>query len=188
MPGTEGGDRDLLVRIAAGEPAAFEQLYEGHSAAAYGLAVRLLRDPGTAEDVVHETFLSVWRQTALYRPDRGTVRSWLLTCVHYRAIAHIRRRHDDRYHAINAVDALLDEGDTGVQAPHHLTGEAVRAALRQLPVAQQKSITLSYFGGLTCADISHHLGMPIATVKSHMCLGLQKMWRGLHADEGSGRA
>jgi len=134
---------------------------------------------------VHETFLSVWRQTALYRPDRGTVRSWLLTCVHYRAIASIRRRHDDPYQAINAVDALLDEGDTGVQARHHLKGEAVRAALRQLPVAQQKSITLSYFGGLTCADISHHLGMPIATVKSHLRLGLQKMRRGLHADEGS---
>jgi len=138
MPGTEGGDRDLLVRIAAGEPAAFEKLYEGHSAAAYGLAVRLLRDPGTAEDVVHETFLSVWRQTAVYRQDRGTVRSWLLTCVHYRAIAHIRRRHDDRYQAINAADVLLDEGDTGVQARHHIKGEAVRAALRQLPVARKR--------------------------------------------------
>ena len=185
MPGTEGGDRDLLVRIAAGEPAAFEKLYDGHSAATSGLAARLLRDPGTAEDVVHETFLSVWRQTALYHQDRGTVRSWLLTCVHYRAIAPIRRRHDDPYQAINAADVLLDEVDTGVQARHHIKGEDVRAALRQLPVDQQKPITLSYFRGLTYADISHHLGMPIGTVKSHMRLGLQKMRGGLHADEGS---
>ncbi len=115
MPSNDGRDRDILVLIAAGETSAFEELYDRHSAAAYGLAFRILGDPGAAEDVVQEAFLSVWRQATVYTQDRGTARSWVLTIVHHRAIDHIRRRHDDRHQAIEDFDVLPDNVDTGEQ-------------------------------------------------------------------------
>src|SRR5579875_1748588 len=75
-------DNALLDRVLAGDTAAFEQLYDRHSKAAYGLAMRILGEQGSAEDVVQDAFLTVWRQAETYGQERGSVRSWLLAIVH----------------------------------------------------------------------------------------------------------
>lgn len=67
-------------------------LYDRHSAPAYGLACRMLGETGEAEDVVQEAFLTVWRQADSFDPNRGALRSYLLTIVHRRAIDALRRR------------------------------------------------------------------------------------------------
>jgi len=181
-------DGVLMDRIVAGDTAAFELLYDRHSKAAYGLAYRILNEPGFAEDVVQDAFLTVWRQAATYGQARGSVRSWLLAIVHHRAIDHIRRRHEDRQQPLEDMTILPDDVDTWDQARQNVEGAQVRAALTNLPPDQQRSIVLAYFGGYTHDEIARLLGVPLGTVKGRLRIGLQKMrgyLRPLGLEEGS---
>src|SRR3954453_23696175 len=85
-------DRAVLVRLADGELDALEDLYDSYKTMAYSIAYRITNDATLAEDVVQEAFLGVWRNAARYMDDRGSVKTWLLSIVHHRAIDAIRRR------------------------------------------------------------------------------------------------
>ncbi len=171
----DSSDGDLLSRVVAGDTAAFELLYDRHSRAAYGLAHRILNEPGIAEDVVQDAFLTLWRQAATYGQARGSVRSWLLAIVHHRAIDYVRRRHEDRQQPLDDMTLLPDETDTFDQARQSVEGGYVRAALETLPPDQQRSVALAYFGGYTHDEIARLLGVPLGTVKGRLRIGLQKM-------------
>jgi RNA polymerase sigma-70 factor (ECF subfamily) len=170
-------DLSLIERMVEGDAAAFEQLYDRHHRSAYGLALRILADPGAAEDVVQDAFLTVWRQASTYGEARGTVRAWLLAIVHHRAIDYVRRRsyREERQQPIDDVVLPPDSVDTSEEARKNVEGEQVRLALEQLPRDQQDSILLAYFGGLTHDEIARKLGLPLGTVKGRLRMGLQKM-------------
>jgi RNA polymerase sigma-70 factor (ECF subfamily) len=178
MSASDGlSDGDVLSRVAAGDTAAFEMLYDRHSRAAYGLALRILGHAEAAEDAVQDAFLTVWRQAGTYGPERGSVRSWLLAIVHHRAIDLVRRRayREDRQQGLDDVTLPPDSADTWEQARQNVEGEQVREALLQLPPDQQRSITLAYFGGFTHDEIARQLGVPLGTVKGRLRIGMQKM-------------
>ncbi len=168
-------DGELLDRVVTGDTAAFEALYDRHSKAAFGLAQRILNEPGIAEDVVQDAFLTLWRQAATYGQERGSVRSWLLAVVHHRAIDYVRRRHEDRQQPLEDMTLLPGETDTYDQARQGVEGGYVRAALQSLPPDQQRSVMLAYFGGYTHDEIARLLGVPLGTVKGRLRIGLQKM-------------
>ena len=170
-------DATLLDRIKARDAAAFETLYDRHSRAAYGLAYRILGEPGAAEDVVQDAFMTVWRQPASYGAERGTVRAWLLAVVHHRAIDLVRRRshREDRQQNLDDALPLPASADTMEQARQNIEGEQVRQALEKLPPDQQRSVLLAYFGGYTHDEIARQLGVPLGTVKGRLRIGLQKM-------------
>lgn len=170
-------DSELVARLTAGDTAAFEELYDRHSRAAYGLAFRILGEPGAAEDAVQDAFLTLWRQAATYGEDRGAVRSWLLSIVHHRAIDLVRRRshREDRQQDIEVAILPPAVADTMEQAQRSIEGQQVQDALEQLPPDQQRSVVLAYFGGYTHDEIAHQLGVPLGTVKSRLRIGLQKM-------------
>ncbi len=176
-------DGELLDQIVAGNKAAFELLYDRHSRAAYGLAYRVLGEPGMAEDTVQDAFLTVWRQAATYGHARGSVRSWLLAIVHHRAIDYVRHRHDDRRQDIEDITVLPDTIDTGEQAQLNVEGELLREAMKQLPPDQQRSLTMAYFGGYTHDEIARLLGIPLGTVKGRLRIGMQKLRSQLRAHE-----
>ncbi len=171
----DSSDGALLDRVVAGDTAAFELLYDRHSKTAYGLAHRILNEPGVAEDVVQDAFLTVWRQAETYGQARGSVRSWLLAIVHHRAIDYVRRRHEDRQQPLEDMTLLPGETDTWEQARQGVEGGYVRAALDSLPPDQQRSIVLAYFGGYTHDEIARLLDVPLGTVKGRLRIGLQKM-------------
>ncbi len=178
MDATDGpSDGELIDRITEGDTGAFELLYDRHRAAAYGLALRMLADQPAAEDVVQEAFLMVWRQSASYGASRGTVRAWLLSIVHHRAIDHLRRRalREDRQEDIEEAILPADSADTWELARQNVEGQQVREALQQLPPDQRRSILLAYFGGYTQDEIARKLGVPLGTVKGRLRIGLQKM-------------
>src|SRR5215210_1741396 len=85
-------DEELLKQAAAGEPQALAGIYDRYSTVAYSVALRITRDPSMAEDVIQEAFLGVWRNAGRYAAARGSVRTWLLSIVHHRAIDALRRR------------------------------------------------------------------------------------------------
>src|SRR5919109_2005177 len=94
MAGTtkELDDQDLVRSLAAGDVEALRTLYQRYGTLAYGLAVRILGDPGRAEDVVQESFMRVWTHAGSFDPSRGSLRSWLLTTVRHRSIDYLRGR------------------------------------------------------------------------------------------------
>ena len=171
-------DEDLMQLVRRGDTAAFEVVYDRHATAAFSLAYRMTGKRNTAEDVVQEAFLSLWRSGARYDRTRGSVRTWVLGIVHNRAIDAIRRAmvHERRRTSDEGLDERLDSGErTDVEAARRDEAREVRSALRALPAEQSRVIELAYFGGFTHTEIAEMLEMPVGTVKGRMRLGLQKM-------------
>src|ERR687891_2321982 len=172
-------DEDLMPLVARKDPAAFEVFYDRHGGAAYSLAHRIVGDPGAAEDVTQEAFLSIWRSRARYDPGRGSVRAWALGIVRNRAIDALRRE-GGRAPKLNLDDdAALDREEaperTEAETLRRETARQVRGALGALPNEQSRVIQLAYFGGFTHSEIARMLEMPIGTVKGRIRLGLEKM-------------
>ena len=87
---TEHEDGGLVQAIVRRDPDALVGLYDRYGRLAFGLAYRILNDPSAAEEVVQDAFLRIWQQAASFNTTRGTVRTWLLTIVHHRAIDVLR--------------------------------------------------------------------------------------------------
>ena len=176
-------DRAVLVRLAEGELDALEDLYDRYKTMAYSIAYRITNDATLAEDVVQDAFLGVWRNAARYVEGRGSVKTWLLSIVHHRAIDAIRRRRPTT--ELPDVElpppAALMAPDVWAEVSAGLDSETVQRALATLSAVQREAIELAYFGGLTQQEICERTGTPLGTVKSRMRLGLLAMRRSLEA-------
>lgn len=176
----EARDRDLLRRIGRADEEAFRELFRRYSPNAMALARRVARQPFIAEEIVQEAFLAAWRNAEGYNEGRGSVRSWLMTMVHHRAVDAVRREESQRRRAEDAqtgdVLAVEDPADA-VVAQLGLPEErrAVRAALGDLPAEQRQVIELMYFDGLSQSKVSERLGLPLGTVKSRTLLGMRRL-------------
>jgi RNA polymerase sigma-70 factor (ECF subfamily) len=176
----EARDRDLLRRIGSADEEAFRELFRRYSPNALALARRVVRQPFIAEEIVQEAFLAAWRNAEGYREGRGSVRSWLMTMVHHRAVDAVRREESQRRRAEDAqasdVLAVEDPADA-VVAQLGLPEErrAVRAALADLPAEQRQVIELMYFDGLSQSKVSERLRLPLGTVKSRTLLGMRRL-------------
>jgi len=171
-------DEELMHLVYRSDAAAFEVIYDRHADAAFSLAYRMCAQRALAEDVVQESFLSLWRSRARYDRQRGSVRTWVLGIVHNRAIDALRRR------TVRDRGILVEEGIAErLEAPERTDAEfarreesrEIRQALEQLPDEQSRVIELAYFGGMTHMQIAAMLDMPVGTVKGRMRLGLAKM-------------
>jgi RNA polymerase sigma factor (sigma-70 family) len=178
---TDEADRAVLARIAGGELAALEDLYDRYKTMAYSIAYRITNDATLAEDVVQDAFLGAWRNAARYAEGRGSVKTWLLSIVHHRAIDAIRRRRPTT--ELPEIDAGLPEAltlpDVWAEVSASLDSVTVREALVALSDVQREALELAYFGGLTQQEIAERTGTPLGTVKSRMRLGLLAMRRTL---------
>jgi RNA polymerase sigma factor (sigma-70 family) len=174
-------DRAVLVRIADGELAALEDLYDRYKTMAYSIAYRITNDATLAEDVVQDAFLGAWRNAARYIEARGSVKTWLLSIVHHRAIDAIRRRRPttELPEVETALPLALTLPDVWAEVSASLDAETVRSALQALSGVQREALELAYFGGLTQGEIAERTGAPLGTVKSRMRLGLLAMRRTL---------
>ncbi len=198
MAADENRDQDvdaaILRQIAGRDPRGVELLYDRYSGVAFALAYRLLGERGSAEDVVQEAFLNVWRQGATYDTRRGTVRTWLLTIVHHRAIDQMRsvRSKAGADTVIDGAMPLPAKEDTWTEVVRGLEHERVRQAMATLPPEQRQVVDLAYYGGFTHTEIAQRVGIPLGTVKGRMRLALDKLRDLLHVpdtvDEGMERA
>ena len=182
----DDADRDVLGRVAAGELDALEELYDRYRTMAYSIALRITTDAALAEDVVQDAFLGAWRNANRYLEGRGSVKTWLLSIVHHRAVDAVRRRRPttelpDRE---ATPPAALTMPDIWPEVVGRLDRESVRGALAELSDAQREALELAYFGGLTQQEIAERTGAPLGTVKSRMRLGLLAMRRVLVGDTG----
>ena len=176
---------DLVARVANGDQAAFEQLYEQSSALLFTLVSRIVGNQGDAADLLQEVYLEVWRKASNYDHARGTPMAWLVTLARSRAI--------DRVRALGArgkgVTASLDDTPSsdliaaGTDAVDMLAAHErqalVGAAIKTLPPVQRQAIELAYYEGLTHVEISDRLNVPLGTIKTRIRLAMEKLRDGL---------
>jgi RNA polymerase sigma-70 factor (ECF subfamily) len=177
----EARDRDLVRRVAAGDEEAFRGLFRRYAPNAQALALRIVRQPFLAEEIVQEAFMALWRNPSGFDPGRGSFRAWLLSLVHHRAVDLVRREESQRRRAeaagaepepvviLDPADQVADRMD---QAVEHAK---VRSALDVLPQEQRQVIELMYFGGLSQSTIADRLALPLGTVKSRTLLGMRRL-------------
>jgi RNA polymerase sigma-70 factor, ECF subfamily len=175
-------DEEMMPLVQAGDPRAFELLYDRHGGAAFSLAYRMVGNRTSAEDITQEAFLSIWRSRLRYDQARGSVRTWVLGIVHNRAIDALRRSvvHDRRRETMDGVEERFESRDrTDVEAARREEARSVRSALATLPDDQRRTIELAYFAGFSHSQIAELLDEPVGTVKGRMRLGLEKLRRQL---------
>lgn len=156
---------ELIADIAAGDESALAELYDRFAPAAYGIALRILRDRGLAEDAVQEAFLSAWRSAASFDSNRASARSWILMLTHRRAVDLVQRNQRQRTHDSQQPHEQLgpSAAETTELDAERLT---VQAALASLPEKQRKVLDLAYYGGYSQQQIATSLAIPVGTVKS----------------------
>ena len=168
-------DRAQMERLASGDLGALDPLYEQYGAMAFAIAYRITGDRAAAEDVVQDAFLGAWRNAGRYVDARGSVRTWLLSIVHHRAIDSVRRRRPTA--ELPDPEATLPDSltlpDAWVDVQLRLDRDAVLVALTSISDVQREAIELAYFGGLTQTEIADKTGVPLGTVKGRLRLGLQ---------------
>lgn len=177
---TEWSRVDHLALVSA--------MYDQHRRPALGLAYRLLRDRYLAEEAVQDVFFAVWRSGAKYDPAKGSVRTWVLTMVHRRAVDLHRMRARRPVCPIDDRTLEVQGGtDPSVDAQQSLDRAQVCLALMDLPPKQREAIELAYFGGLSHTEIAATLQMPVGTIKGRIRLALDNLRRapGSHLVAGS---
>ncbi|HEY2673281.1 MAG TPA: ECF RNA polymerase sigma factor SigK [Rugosimonospora sp.] len=169
-------DLDALLRqVARGDETAFATLYDHLAPRVYGLAKRILRDPGHAEEVTQEALVDVWRLASRYEPAKGSAVSWVLTITHRRAVDRVRSEQasEDRQRRAATQQVPYDEVTEAVTA--RLEQQQVRRCLKALTDLQREAITLAYYGGHTYREVAELLSVTLPTIKTRMRDGLIRL-------------
>ncbi|MET0383561.1 MAG: sigma-70 family RNA polymerase sigma factor [Burkholderiaceae bacterium] len=187
IPANEAETRlgDWLGRCALGDRQAFRELYEATSPRLLGVIAQLVGRGALAEDLLQDVYVRVWKAAGQYRPGAGSPMAWMAAAARYRAIDHLRSRGARPEVALGDLPAPadLDDGDPTHRMPDPGPGpagtfearseaDAVRGCLGRLQGAQQQSISLAYYQGLSHGEIAAHLGAPLGSVKTWVRRGL----------------
>lgn len=160
-------DEMLLAAIADGERAAMHTLYSRHSVRVYRFVLRMVRDVATAEDLVSQVFLDVWRCAGQFE-GRSQVSTWLLSIARFKALTALRcRRHED----IDQEDvlAIADNAETPeASLDRASTGAMLRSCVARLSPAHREIVDLVYFHEMSVEEAGRLIGIPQATVKTRM--------------------
>jgi RNA polymerase sigma factor (sigma-70 family) len=162
-------DVALLRRVRDRDERALEMLYDRFGSPLYSLALRVTRSERSAQDVVQEVFVAVWKDTGRWDPAKGSLASWLFALARHKSIDLVRREAMIRKRTAD-VDPELEESpvDVDQEAWLRIRRDRVREAIGELPEAQRTALELAFFGGLTHVEVSARLGIPLGTAKTRI--------------------
>ena len=176
--GEEPSDAALMDQLVRREAAALERLYDRHARAVYSLALRITQQGASAEEIVQDVFLLLWRNAHRYQASRGPLEPWLFTVARNRARDHMRLKREKQRRREDALDLQ----PLGVTAPNpeyivdrRRSAERVRALMGSLSQQQRQAIELAFFEGMTHSEIAEALQEPLGTVKSWIRTGLLRL-------------
>jgi RNA polymerase sigma-70 factor, ECF subfamily len=177
-------DTNLVMAVARWQQDALAVIYRRHAGPVFGLAKRLLSDAVLAEEVTQEVFVRLWQRPERFDPGRGTLRTFLLTMAHGRAVDLLRAERSRRSREERSL-ALAEAGyDIEQEVLDLATAERVRQVVIALPAEERKAIELAYFGGHSYREVATLQNQPEGTVKSRIRSGLHRMERALGASVG----
>ena len=161
----------LMERIRARDTGAFESLYDGYHRLVFGVALRMLGDPGAAEDVTQTVFMKIWTSPDAFRG--GSFTAWVSRVARNRALDVLRARSTHPESEIPAdlpLDGALDD-----DVLTRLDAQRVRYALATLPAEQRSLIEMGFFSGITHQELARRTETPLGTVKTRIRSGLRKL-------------
>jgi len=161
----------------------FTRVYRAHAKLAFSAAMRVLGDPATAEDVVQDVFLTLWRSPGNFDPSRGSLPGYIAMMARSRAVDRIRSRKAgaaaaDRLAVRDAAPEPAAESPSETVIRRDEAGRLL-TVVADLPPVQREAVLLAYGRGLTAAEIAAASGVPLGTAKSRLRLGLQRARRAL---------
>ncbi|MGH9543883.1 MAG: sigma-70 family RNA polymerase sigma factor [Terriglobales bacterium] len=162
----------LASAIRSGDESAMTALYDRYSSLVYAVALRVLGDTGSAEDVLQEVFMQLWRNPGAFDSSRGNLGAWLGVIARNRAIDSLRKRRPET----DIADLVVSvEPDMAGEAERARAMEKVRGALNDMPGPQRSALEMAYFEGLTHTEIAVKTGEPLGTIKTRIRAGLQAL-------------
>ena len=180
-PQVDATDASLLAAVARGDRHSFARLYDRLGPSVYGIARRVVVDEAVAQDVTQDVMLEVWSKARMFDAARGSVRGWILTMAHRRAVDVVRREQTSRNRAQRAASgsveqSLDDVADTVVDAARaRSNAREVTRALAGLTPVQRDAIELAYFKGLTYREVARRLDVPLGTANTRIRDGLRRL-------------
>lgn len=171
-------DGQLLDRVRRGDEQSMATLYDRYSKVVYSVALRVLRDPASAEDVLQDVFLGLWRRPETFVSTRGSLGGWLAVIARNRAIDTLRRKRPSEQ--IEEV-YLASPFNLADEAERNTLMQRARAIIMHLPLEQRKTLEMAYFDGLTHTEIAEITGDPLGTVKTRIRSALLTLRKELEA-------
>jgi RNA polymerase sigma-70 factor, ECF subfamily len=171
-------DATLLEAVAEGNQSAMAAVFDRYSRIVYCIALRVLREPGLAEDVMQEVLLQVWKRPQSFVSQRGNLVAWLSVVTRNRAIDVLRKRSP-----LDPLDELPlpDPRNMALESEQDWLLDKVRAVLQSLPAEQKAPLELAYFNGLSHTEIAEKTGSPLGTVKTRIRAGLISIRKAMRA-------
>ncbi|HEY4150189.1 MAG TPA: RNA polymerase sigma factor [Chitinophagaceae bacterium] len=162
----------LVILLKQKDRAGFNELYEHYAATLYGVICRVVNDAATAEDVLQETFVKVWKNIDQYDEEKGTFFTWLLNITRYTAIDYLRsRQHKQKLKSRDDPDNEYIRDNVYLQSTVEYTG--LKGFVARLEPKYREIIDLVYFWGYTQDEVARMLNIPLGTVKTRARTGLQ---------------
>jgi RNA polymerase sigma-70 factor, ECF subfamily len=162
---TDREDAALIARTRQRDQDAYARLYDRYSALVYSVALRVLRNPSAAEDVLHDVFLRLWHSPEKFDSARGNLASWLAVIARNRAIDATRRERPQ----IDPADVvLISPANIETEVERNAVADKVRGLLREMPEAQRSAVEMAFFEGMTHGEIAAATHEPLGTVKTRI--------------------
>lgn len=163
-------DVNLLNRIATEDTVAMECFYKRHASAVYGFALKTVKNPVDASEVMNEVMLEVWKKASNFA-GQSKVKTWLLSITHHKAVDHVRKksRHDhadedqiDQHSEANLSCSLQELQEASENREH------IQTCLGELANGHRQVVYLTFYEGCSYPDIAATLDIPEGTVKTRM--------------------
>ena len=192
---SDAPDETLAARVARGDSAALEELYDRYASRVLGISIKIVSDQALAEDILQETFWRVWQSAGTYQPQLGAFTGWLFRIARNLSIDAYRRRNVRPQAVMSSReqgdDPILEQTpdpdmDVAEQAQSILRNRQVRRALASLPSVQRQVIEMAYFNGMMRQEIAEATGEALGTIHTRARLALQKLRGELERDEFEG--
>ena len=170
-------DAGLWAQLRRGDEHAMAMVFDRYSKVVYSVALRVLRDPASAEDILHDVFMELWRNTDGFSAMQGNLGGWLALVARNRSIEALRRKRP----VAPVEDMTLTAYDVADEAERYSMIERARGALSRLPAEQRKTLEMAFFDGLTHMEIAEMTGDSPGTVKIRNRSALMTLRRAFEA-------
>jgi RNA polymerase sigma-70 factor (ECF subfamily) len=174
LPMQTTSDEVLIVRIAGGDRLAMQVLFARHHVRVYRFVLRLVRNEATAEDLISEVFLDVWRQAGKFE-SRSAVSTWMLSIARFKALSALRRRPEQELDDETAERIEDQSDDPEVALATKDKGAVLRQCLTALSAEHREIVDLVYYHEKSVKEVAGIVGTPAATVKTRMFYARKKL-------------
>lgn len=177
-PGDLAGlsDEALIDYVVAGHSDALTVLFDRYHRLVYSVAVRIVRDPGEAEEVVQTVFLDIFRAAANFDPSRGMLKVWILQYAYHRALHRKRHLVANHFYRWEELEAAIEVGmSRPLSSDVHHVVRLAEEMLAQLKPRQRQVVEMTYYEGLTAEETAARLGESVHAVRHHLHRGLASL-------------